>query len=227
MTNPETFEQNNYLVVRNVLDPYLVKFLASYYQSVRNNEAGNFETDRTSLNCNGDACGDTVMYSLRTKIEELVGLELLPTYSFVRIYKNGESVGRHRDGPANQVSCTMCVSRDDVDWPLKFSDGTTEDQVVLEPGDGVVYRGYMMDHWRDKFTGNNQVQVIVGFVVKDGGFDEHRFYGRGEPTYAPQGATRAGTVRVAKGIIYRTLDACRKKLGLGKKFGDEAELEDR
>jgi hypothetical protein len=227
MTSAETFQQDNYLVVRNLLDPHLVKFLESYYQSVRNGEAGNFETDRTSLNCNGDACGDAIMYAMRTKIEEITGLELLPTYSFVRIYKKGEAVGRHRDGPANQVSCTMCVARDEVDWPLGFSDGKTEGQVVMEPGDGVVYRGFMLDHWREKFKGNNQVQVIIGFVVKDGGFDGHRFYGRGQPTYAPHGATRAGTVQITKGILYRTFDATRRKLGLGKKFGDQADLEDR
>jgi hypothetical protein len=211
MDSPETFEKNNYIVVRNILDPYLVQFLASYAKSVREGQAGEFVRDTTSLNCHGDACSDVVLYSLRSKIEELTGLELLPTYSFTRIYQNGDKVGRHKDGPQNQVSCTMCVARDDVDWPLGFSDGTTEGQVVMEPGDGVIYRGYMLDHWREKFEGQNQVQIIGGYVVKDGKFDGHRFYGHSEPTYQPYGIKPISSVRKVKGILYRTFNPARRK----------------
>ena len=211
MGSPETFEKNNYVVARNLLDPYLVQFLASYAKSVREGQAGEFARDTTSLNSHGDACSDVVLYSLRSKIEELTGLELMPTYSFTRIYQNGDKVGRHKDGPQNQVSCSMCVARDEVDWPLGFSDGKTEGQVVMEPGDGVIYRGHMLDHWREKFEGNNQVQIIAGYVVKDGRFDGHRFYGRGEPTYQAKGLRPISSVRKVKGILYRTFDSYRRK----------------
>ena len=213
MSNQELFANNNYVVVRDLLDPYLVKFLASYYSAVRAGQAGEFRKDWTSLNSHGDACGDVVLYSIRTLIEEHTGLELLPTYSFVRIYKKGESVGRHSDGPQNQVSCTMCVARDEVDWPIQFSDGEHEGSVVLQPGDGVIYRGYIVEHWRDKFAGDNQVQVIVGFVEKGGEFDHHRFYGRGEPMYAAFGVKRKGPVRFIKGALVKLRDLLRGKSG--------------
>ena len=210
MSTAKTFEEENYLVVRELLDPYLVKFLASYYQRVRQGEAGEFNIDWTSMNGKGDACADVVLYSLREKIMALTGLDLLPTYSFVRIYKKGDSVGKHKDGPANQVSCTMCVARDDVDWPLGISDDTTEGSVVMEPGDGVIYRGFKLSHWRDKFTGDNQVQVIVGFVVNEGQFDGHKFYGRPEPMDVPTAVKRAGPIKLTKGYLYHLREYIRK-----------------
>lgn len=214
MNNQELFAKNNYVVVRNLLDPYLVKFLASYYRAVRAGQAGKFEKDWTSLHGHGDACGDVVLYSIRTLIAEHTGLDLLPTYSFTRIYKNGDTVGRHMDGPQNQVSCTVCIDRDEVDWPIQFSDGEHEGSVVLQPGDGVIYRGYKVKHWREKFVGENQAQLIVGFVEKGGEFDHHRFHGRGEPMYAAYAAKRAGPVRYLKGVLYRFFrDINRRKAG--------------
>jgi hypothetical protein len=213
MSTAEAFENNNYVVQRDLLDPDLVKFLSSYYQSAREGQAGEFSVDWTSINGKGDACADVVLYSIKSKIEELTGLKLWPTYSFVRIYKKGDVVGRHKDGPANQVSCTMCISRDDVDWPLGFSDGETEGSVVMKPGDGVIYRGFKLDHWRDKFIGNNQVQLIVGFVIRDAEFDAHRFYGRGKPMYIPSAIKRAGPVKLTKAFLFRVRERFRKIVG--------------
>jgi hypothetical protein len=212
MNNQELFAKNNYVVVRNLLDPYLVKFLASYYSAVRAGQAGEFKKDWSSLNSHGDVCGDVVLYSIRTLIAEHTGLDLLPTYSFTRIYKKGERIGRHADGPQNQVSCSMCVARGEVDWPVHLSDGEHEGGVVLQAGDGVIYRGHKVEHWREKFTGDNQVQVIVGYVEKGGEFDHHRFYGRGEPMYAAFGVKGPGPVGFAKAVLLKLKSLYRGEL---------------
>ena len=213
MTNAETFKKNNFVIVRNFLDPFLVKYLASYYREVRDHGAGQFHTDWTSLNCNGDTTADAVLYSLRSTIEAEIGLKLWPTYSFVRIYKKGDSVGRHKDSPANQISCNMNIARGDVDWPLGVSDGETNNSVIFQPGDAMIYRGFMLDHWREKFQGDHQVQLIVGFVVQDGRFDGLRFYGRGKPMYQPKGVRRAGPVKLTKAVLWRIREAYRKRAG--------------
>jgi hypothetical protein len=203
MNYPEKFKDNNYFFVPELLDKHLVKFLASYYQAAKDGHVGFFDLDPTSLNCNGDAVADAVLYLMRDKLEKLTGLELLPSYSFVRIYRQGEKVGKHTDGPENQISCTMCVSRDEVDWPLFVSFKGVEDSFVMQPGDGVIYRGYEVNHWRDKFSGENQVQVIIGLVEKGSEFEDKKYYGRPEPMFAPVGNTRPGAVKYSKGVMYR------------------------
>jgi hypothetical protein len=208
--NVETFSKNKFVIVRNFLNPDLVKFLASYFQRAEGGIEAIFERDWTSLNAHSDACGDTVMYFIKPAIEENTGLELLPTYSFVRMYRKGDSLGRHKDGKQNQISCTMCIERD-ADWPLGISDGDKDHSVILEPGDAVIYQGYAVEHWRDKFSGNRQVQLITAFVEKGGKHDHLRYYSRGEPMYIPTGVKRAGPVRLAKSRLVKLKDKLFKR----------------
>jgi hypothetical protein len=201
---------NKYVVVRKLLDPDLVKFLASYFQRAEGHLEAHFDRDWTSLNAHSDACGDTVMYMLRAAIEAHVGLELLPTYSFVRMYRKGDMVGRHKDGKENQISCTICIERD-IDWPLGLANDQNEASVILNPGDGVIYQGYILDHWRDKFAGQRQVQLIVGYVAKGGEFEKFGYYGRGAPMYYPTAVKRDGPVRLAKGHLAKWRDKIFKR----------------
>ena len=211
-TNIEIFKKNKFLILRNFLDPHLVKFLASYYRRGGVDKVGVTSTDWTSRNAKGDACADTLMYMIRSAVEENTGLELLPTYSFMRDYKKGDTLGRHKDGAANQVSFNVCIARD-IDWELGFGDGETETLVVMEPGDAVIYQGFNLDHWREKYQGKSQIQVIVGFIIKDGEFDAHKFYGRPEPLYIPTSVKRAGPVRLMKGVLFRIRENFRRLTG--------------
>lgn len=198
----KTFAEQRFIVLRNFLDPYLVQFLASYFKCAEGYQEAVFETDWTSANAHSDACGDTVMYVIRSAIEAHTGLKLLPTYSFVRMYSKGDSLGRHKDGKQNQVSCNICIEKDS-DWPLGISDGKEDHTVIMEPGDAVIYQGYALDHWREKFTGGRQVQLISGYVVEGGEYENLRFYGRGGPMYFPTGAKRAGPIKLVKGRLAR------------------------
>lgn len=205
MSNAETFANNQFVVVRNLLDPYLVQFLASYFHNAEGHAEARFERDWTSLNAHSDACGDAILYATRSAIEANTGMELLPTYSFVRMYRKGDTVGRHKDGKENQVSCTICIERD-TEWPLGVSDGKEDFYVDMNPGDAVIYQGFALDHWRNKYEGERQVQLIVGYVQKGGKHEEHRFYGRGEPIYTPWGVKRESVLQLAKGRAVKLRD---------------------
>ena len=42
MTEQEIFKEKKFVLVRNMLDPYLVEFLASYYQRMLDQNEGHF-----------------------------------------------------------------------------------------------------------------------------------------------------------------------------------------
>ena len=209
--NIKSFQQNKYVVIRNFLDPHLLTFLASYFAHAKENPGPYIGQDWTSANAHGDACADSVMYALRPIIEAHIGLELVPTYSWVRMYRKGDILGRHRDVAGNQVSCNFCISKD-IDWSLGFSDGEKESEISMEPGDAVIYDGVALEHWRDKYQGQNQIQMIVGYVIKDGEFDAHRFYGREKPMYIPAAVKRAPPHKVIQGFLVRCRDAYREMI---------------
>ena len=45
----------------------------------------------------------------------------------------------------------------------------------LEPGDAVLYRGMVLEHWRDPYEGVRAAQVFLHYVDQDGPHAEWKF----------------------------------------------------
>lgn len=103
-----------------------------------------------------------------SNVSELLGEDVLPTYTYARIYKTGSILTRHRDRPACEISITLNLAKD-TDWPIYFQrpDGS-ETSVELNPGDAVLYLGCQADHWRNPFEGQEHVQVFLHYVRANG-----------------------------------------------------------
>jgi len=102
------------------------------------------------------------------EVSELLGEKVLPTYTYARVYKAGSELLRHRDRPACEISLTLNLSKD-TDWPIYFQrpDGS-ETSIELEPGGAVMYLGCQADHWRNKFEGQECVQLFMHYVKSYG-----------------------------------------------------------
>ena len=97
-------------------------------------------------------------------VEEITGKELFPTYSFGRIYWRGASMPKHIDRPACEYSISLCVDVDPSPWAI-WIDG---DELILNPGDLVIYKGLEAEHWREEYKGNQQIQLFLHYVDKIG-----------------------------------------------------------
>lgn len=101
-------------------------------------------------------------------VSELLGEEVLPTYTYARIYKNGSVLERHRDRPACEISITLNLAKD-VEWSIYFQrPDSSETLVELNPGDAILYLGCQADHWRNKFEGTEHVQLFLHYVRAEG-----------------------------------------------------------
>src|SRR5438128_3740322 len=52
---------------------------------------------------------EVLLLELLPQIEEASGLSLHPTYSYLRMYKQGDVLARHRDRPACETSVRLCL----------------------------------------------------------------------------------------------------------------------
>ncbi len=137
----------------------------------------------------GDVMGEALLAGLQPQIERATGIELLPCYSFLRIYTDGAVLERHLDRPACEVSATLTLGGKAQDtWPIWLKEGddaaAEERAVVLPPGNLLVYRGCRLEHWRERLDGEFWVQLFLHYVTANGGYTHHRFDGRrglGEP----------------------------------------------
>jgi hypothetical protein len=135
-------------------------------------------------------------------MEKQTGLKLIPTYAYARIYKKGDILERHKDRFSCEISTTLNLGGDE--WPIfiekdpkkggvkegKYvSDYTKGSKVILKPGDMLVYKGNLLEHWRDPFVGDDCAQVFLHYNDTNstiGNAKENIFDGRphlGLPSY--------------------------------------------
>lgn len=188
MTTPEQFNENRYLIVRNLLSQDLTKNLELQFKMLRDlamhgtgNDRARFYDGLVVDNC---FCWygpvDQLLVMLQPKIEELTGYELTPTYTFGRIYYKNAVMKEHVDRKACEISATVNISIDKTPWPIwiKNKDGI-DIPVELFPGDALIYKGQILPHWRDPYIdGEEQAQFFLHWVDSHGPNIHEKFDGR-------------------------------------------------
>jgi hypothetical protein len=140
-----------------------------------------------TFSCYSDPVMETLLVKVLPVMQQETGLNLIPTYSYARLYKNGDELRRHKDRPSCEISTTINLGGDP--WPI-FIDGTGADTVIdeykkihkpnapkgtkvlLEVGDMLVYSGCELEHWREPFEGNVCGQVFLHYNHVNGPFAE-------------------------------------------------------
>jgi hypothetical protein len=116
---------------------------------------------------------DTVLERLWPTMESIVQEELLPTYAFSRLYTNGNVLEKHTDREACEVSVTIQLGRSHhYAWPIYVGD----DRYDLAEGDGVLYYGCDVTHWRNTCEGPPGYysgQLFLHYVRKNGPYANH------------------------------------------------------
>lgn len=176
--NAKYFTKNKYVIVRRMIEPEVAE-LAHQYALILRNAGGFYDGDPQvpgTPNRYNDSLMETLLGQLVPKIEAATGLDLHPTYSYLRIYKPGDTLKRHTDRPSCEISMTIPLGFDgDECWPIQADNGDHSVVADLQPGDAMVYRGCDVAHWRDEFTGKHQVQVFLHYVDKNGPHADRKF----------------------------------------------------
>jgi hypothetical protein len=160
----EEFQKNGYIIIKNALSKELCDFVTQYALF---DEMQDFKTDGGQVpNAHAkyaDPAMEAALLNLHSLMEENTGLELFPTYSFYRIYRNGDFLDHHTDRESCEISATLCFNYSYEDskysWPI-FIDGY---KVELGPGDLAIYRGIDLDHWREMLDFEEDVWHVQGF----------------------------------------------------------------
>jgi hypothetical protein len=101
-------------------------------------------------------------------VSKILQEDVLPTYTYVRIYSHGEVLKRHRDRPACEISITLNLKKD-TEWPIWFQKPNGEEiSLELSQGDAVMYLGEIADHWRNVYQGQEHVQLFLHYVRAEG-----------------------------------------------------------
>ncbi len=200
--NKETSEllYNYMLVKKQVYDTCMKTKYISPFETILGRYEGENDQIPNTYSCYSDILMDTLLLKLQPIMEKNTGLKLNPTYSYTRLYKKGDILKRHKDRFSCEISTTLNLGGDN--WPIflepKKNIGTTKDgfltatnnkgkKVNLNPGDMLIYKGNIVEHWREAFTGNDCVQTFLHYNnVLTKNSDKNIFDGRphiGLPDY--------------------------------------------
>ena len=139
------FQNKKYQIIKNAVSYELANFIFNYFMLKRDavswmyqnnivHDNGMFGTWKDQQIPNtyshyADHVMETLMMKVLPIMQKETGLELLPTYSYARIYKKGDTLHRHKDRPSCEISTTVHLGGDK--WPI-FIDGTGADNVIDE-----------------------------------------------------------------------------------------------
>jgi len=176
------FQQKGFEVVKEYIPPFFSTYLRYYFTlRVQNDPSlGGDPQVPLSNSVYGDPAFEMVMAMSTEDIGKIVGKNLVPQYTYARIYKNGSDLKIHTDRPECQYSTTLCLGGEyDKQWPIwiKDYDGNMN-EVSLDQGDMLVYSGCELEHWRDKFEGDAQYQLFMHYVDAEGEFGDRLYDGR-------------------------------------------------
>jgi len=168
----ETFARQGYVVIRKLVPPERAAGLRAYLEDMAAQgkmEMGDIMVPDTP-SAFGDRVVDSLMEELRPAIEACTGLSLHPTYSYARLYKNGDILKPHTDRAASEIALSINLGQDPPDepWALNLKGEGPSTAALLMPGDVLLYRGMDLLHWREPYGGKSLAQAFVFYVDSNG-----------------------------------------------------------
>ena len=193
------FQENNYVVVEEAISKDLANFIKEYFLLKRKCVQAMLRervispyveylgtwNDRQmpdSYSHYADFAMETLLKGLKNKMEEITGTALYENYSYARIYKYGDELLRHKDRFSCEISSTLNLGGDP--WPIYLdpTEGTNNEgiEVLLRPGEMLVYKGNKLEHWRYPFFGRECIQVFLHYNSKNTPGSEENKYDKRE-----------------------------------------------
>ena len=197
-----SFKTKKYQVIRGALSKELANFIFNYMMLQR--DAVDFMMKHNRVNPKNPFIGnrfdkqapgcytkyadwvmETLLMFMIPVMKAKTGLELIPTYTYTRLYEKGNILKRHKDRPSCEISTTLHLGGDE--WPI-FIDPSGGDFVIdeykeihrpgapkgvrvdLKVGDMLIYAGCELEHWREPFQGKVCSQVFLHYNHADGPF---------------------------------------------------------
>jgi hypothetical protein len=137
------------------------------------------------------------LWGLTPAVSSIVGKDLLPTYDYFRIYREGDVCRVHSDRLSCEHSLSLTLDYSDGEvWALEVekqrsdpSARVVEDfgtggfaSIAMQIGDAVLYQGVHHRHGRTRPNPNAwSAHLFLHWVDRDGPYREHAFDGQMKP----------------------------------------------
>jgi hypothetical protein len=172
----ELFHQRNYAPVRSLLHPFHVAALRRYFRYMVRTGRIRFGDEQNSrrYGVHNESVARFFHQQMAKTVSLIVGEPVMPSYVYAASYVSGAVLKKHIDREQCEFSVTLCLDfspepRRETSWPIRLDSGQGTVTVYQALGDGLVYRGPRVPHYRD-ILAEGQTSTSIFFHYVPAGF---------------------------------------------------------
>ncbi len=169
------FRQKKYVPVAGLIHPFHLAALRRYYRQLirtRQISLGDEQSPRRYA-AHNESVARFFHHQLASAVTAIAGEPVKPSYVYVASYQSGAELEKHTDREQCEFSISLCLDywpepRNETPWPLKLETDSGQVAIFQGIGDGLLYRGCELPHWRDRLPeGHMSTSIFFHYVPAD------------------------------------------------------------
>jgi hypothetical protein len=171
----EMFRERDYAPMRNLIHPFHVAALRRYFRYMI--RRGMFclgdEQSARRYGVHNDSVAQFFHQHLTKTISLVVGETVKPSYVYSACYLSGAELTKHIDREQCEFSISLCLDftpepEKETPWPIRLDTPHGPVSIYQALGDGLVYRGTRVPHYRDVLAkGRTSTSIFFHYVRED------------------------------------------------------------
>jgi hypothetical protein len=171
----QVFRERGYVPLSNLIHPFNLAALRRYYRSaIRRGtiRLGDEQSSRRYV-AHNESVARFFHHQIANAVSAVVGEAIKPSYVYLASYLSGAELRKHTDRQQCEFSVSLCLDFSPepqlaTSWPLRLdtSEGTVT--VYQGLGDGLVYRGTRVPHYRHTLAaGHTATSIFFHYVPSE------------------------------------------------------------
>lgn len=149
------FQEKGYVPLGNLIHPYHLSALRRYYRHAIRRGAIRLGDEQSSRRyvAHNESVARFFHYQIANAVAAVAGEAIKPSYVYLASYLSGAELKKHTDREQCEFSVTLCLDFSPepdlaTSWPIRLDTGKGSVVVYQALGDGLVYRGTRVPHYR-------------------------------------------------------------------------------
>jgi hypothetical protein len=169
------FREKGYVPLSNLIHPFNLAALRRYYRHATRRgtiRLGDEQSPRRYAAYN-ESVARFFHHQIANAVSAIVGEPVKPSYVYFASYLSGAELKKHTDREQCEFSVTLCLDFSPepelaTSWPIRLDTGEGTVAVYQALGDGLVYRGTKVPHYRGVLTeGHTSTSIFFHYVPMD------------------------------------------------------------
>jgi hypothetical protein len=171
----EQFREKGYVPLGNLIHPFNLAALRRYYRNAIRRQTIRLGDEQTSRRyvAHNESVARFFHHQISSSVSAIVAEAIKPSYVYLGSYLSGAELKKHTDREQCEFSLTLCLDFSPepelaTSWPIRLDTAERTVTVYQALGDGLVYRGTQVPHYRSVLAeGYTSTSIFFHYVPAD------------------------------------------------------------